>query len=196
MGEGSAMSDDIVSRIKELKTSATQLKTDRVAAEKAEQKRDQSLHDWLESVRRVLTVLLRDKTNAKKRLPKQYGKLPKAWDSSGFLIKLAYPYLEPGTRSKYAAVVRYAVQIEWKGTIEKLVQENGGINGCVDKESKLRKDVKAKQKAAAKVVKKNRTGFGSKPTMPKDDEPNQKTGAKGYWKRPTVGFGPAKKSAA
>ena len=43
-------------------------------------------------------------------------------------------------------MVRYAAHIEWKGSVEGLLQAKGGINGCVEKESEERKPAKANGK--------------------------------------------------
>ena len=54
-----------------------------------------------------------------------------------FLLKLTS--LNPRTQSKYAAVLRFIRKKKKPGqSIRRFVQANGGLNGCVKKEKRLR----------------------------------------------------------
>ena len=70
------------------------------------------------------------------------------------LLKCTYPNLSAKTRSKYAAALRYVgLKKEPGQKVMDFVRENGGLNGCVEKEKKLR----AKKQKMGKGLGRTRT---------------------------------------
>jgi hypothetical protein len=133
------MTDDY-SKIDTAKKTATRLIKRNTDANMAERKRDVCLYKLFEILheldKRLQTIggpfILRT-------LKKKYGVISKSKDSGMFLLKLTHPTLDPRTQSKYAAVLRFIRQKKKPDqSIRKFVQANGGLNGCVKKEKRLR----------------------------------------------------------
>jgi len=115
------------------------------AAESAMRKRDNTLFTYFAKLHAVYTQIRKigDEVAAP-ALSAKYGKLP---TGRMLLFTLTYPSLKPNKRSKYAATLRYIGNKKKPGqSVRKFVRENGGINGCVAREKKLR----ARQSSSSK----------------------------------------------
>jgi hypothetical protein len=130
---------EIFSRIEGAKQRAVRLAARNDAATNAIKKRDDTLfalfHDLhgLDNELRKFAV-----GKALKKLRARFGaKLTD--DSARTLVTLTFPNLDVRTRTKYAATLRYIRKKKKPNQkVRTLVRMNGGINGCVKAEKKLR----------------------------------------------------------
>ena len=143
------MSKDLTLQIEEAKKSASKLGERNAEVKKAEERRDRSLANYLSRIlnlRRQAAKLVGE-TSQKKLLALLRGEfgndVPKATPQkklTTFLIELTHPDLTPKMRSKYATVINYAKDHKAKGMkFRDFLKANGGINGCIEKASKVRK---------------------------------------------------------
>jgi hypothetical protein len=132
------------SKIAKAKKLGARLVKDAEAVESAMRKRDDTLYEFLETLylidKRVREL---DPGETREALKQEFGdKLAAPKKSENLLLKLTYPDLSlksRTTRSKYAKTLRYAREkkVALK-SVKRFVRANGGINGCVAKEKKLR----------------------------------------------------------
>ena len=174
----------LVSKVEEIKTLAARFEEDRAAVETTTQKRDESMRKYLEAVLDfVLKLPKRPKTI--KLLGAKYGKLPASRKPESFVMQLTYPKLIPKTRSKYAKVVRYASKQNGSNrSIRKVLRNDGGINGCVEKE-KLRKRAEANEKTVVRSPTAGGLaagGLAARAKLGKHANKNEKTAVKGSGK--------------
>ena len=91
------------------------------------------VHDIAVGVREL------DPTDRRKLLGKDYGLFSGQKGIIDKTLRKVAPNLKAKQRAKYAAVVRLLVAKKpLGGNVKAFVRENGGINGCVAKEKKLR----------------------------------------------------------
>lgn len=132
----------ISSRIDDAKEVAARLGRRVAAVERANENRDKCLYNLLGRLHQLEGQLKGIKgSEALRALRKKFGpRLPTSSTISiSLLLQLTYPELSSKTRSKYAAVIRYVGAKKKPGQkVMEFVRENGGINGCVAKEKKLR----------------------------------------------------------
>jgi hypothetical protein len=131
----------IIAKAKKL---GARLVKDAEAVESAMRKRDDTLYEFLGTLHLVdKQVRELDSGEAREALKQEFGhKLAATRKSENLLLKLTYPDLSlksRNTRSKYAKTLRY-VREKKRGlkSVKSFVRANGGINGCVTKERKLR----------------------------------------------------------
>ena len=132
------MSNILLLKIDKAAKLAAGLEKRSAAIESAKQARDHMLYELLELLHR-LDEQLRQTSRIEARKAFK-APLPFAKDRwMNLLLKRTYPNLSAKTRSKYAAVLRY-IRNEKKPeqSVRTFVQKNGGLNGCVAKEKKLR----------------------------------------------------------
>lgn len=136
------MTVSLFSEIDEAKKVATRLGQRNAAVKRATKRRDNTLYRLFETLDQ-LHIKLREigKVRALKSLRAKYGdELPARTDDVCiFLLKLTCPKLTTKKCSKYASVLTL-VRLKKKPdeTVKDFVRANGGINGCVAKEKKLR----------------------------------------------------------
>lgn len=133
------------SKIDEAREVAARLVQRSAAVESAMERRDNSLYKLLANLHQLhkrLRKLGRDE--ALKALKQKYGdELPTTTKSVNLLLELTYPGLSAKPRSKYASVLRYVRAKKRPGeSVRNFVRRNGGINGCVAKEKKLREKMR------------------------------------------------------
>jgi hypothetical protein len=139
------MSKIAFSRIDEATEVAARLVQRSAAVEAATQKRDNTLYKFLANLHQLDKQLRKmSMKEALKTLKQKYGdELPTTRKPENLLLKLTYPDLSANTRSKYAATLRYVREKKKPTrTVKSFVRANGGINGCVAKEKKLREKMR------------------------------------------------------
>jgi hypothetical protein len=177
------MSNGLALDVKKLQRRVASFPEHRVAAKKAAQKREVSLHELLESVLQLIPKLRTIKPDkAVKLLSKISDNVPRTRNPGSFLIGLACPSLDPKIRSKYGKVLLYAERINWKHSIKKLLQQKCGLNGCVAELAKL-----------PKLSRRKATGVGTRAN--KHAKRNEKTTVKGSAKQKAVAGGWGRKEA-
>jgi hypothetical protein len=151
--EGNSMSNTLSSKIDDAKKVAVHLEERVAAVERANENRDKCLYNLLGRLHRLDQQLRQTpRTEAIKVL--KPGGLPFAPNWVNLLLKCTYPNLSAKTRSKYAAALRYVgLKKEPGQKVMDFVRENGGLNGCVEKEKKLR----AKKQKMGKGLGRTRT---------------------------------------
>jgi hypothetical protein len=90
------------------------------------------------------------KKRTKTMLRKNDIKIPKGpAKSEDFVLRLICPELSTKKRSKYAHALAYIRENKKSGSkLKTFVRDNGGINGCVEKEKKLRTKPHARRKSS------------------------------------------------
>jgi hypothetical protein len=135
------MREKIYAKIEAARQRAVRLQKLSRVAEKVERKRDACLYGLFDDLhgiegdlhklgwkdrRKIFGHLLDFRTN------RQLGSL---------LLREVYPGLGAKKRAKYGAVLRYvAASKSPREKVKDFVRKNGSINGCVAKESKLRRE--------------------------------------------------------
>ena len=133
------MSDMLSPKLDEAEKLGARLDKRNAAVESAKQARDDALYDLLALLHRIERRLSRQANRVPIRKALNTGGLPLAPDWASLLLKRTYPSLSAKARSKYAAVMRYVRAKKKPGQkVMDFVRENGGLNGCVEKEKKLR----------------------------------------------------------
>jgi hypothetical protein len=108
---------------------------------KLELKRDTCLFKLLVQTRDIAVgVRELDLPDRRKLLGKDYNVFGGQKKTIDQALRKVAPNLDAKKRAKYAAVVRLlAAKMPLGGNVKVFVRENGGLNGCVANEKKLRK---------------------------------------------------------
>ena len=135
----SPLPDRFFSQVDEAKQRAARLAARNDAVTNATKKRDDTLFALFHHLHALDNELRKlDPSDALKKLKARYGaKLTK--DSARVLVNLTFPHFDARTRTKYAATLRFIRKKKRPSQkVRTFVRENGGINGCVQAEKKLR----------------------------------------------------------
>jgi hypothetical protein len=137
--EMSPLPDTFFSQVDEAKQRAARLAARNDALTNATKKRDDTLFALFRHLHALDNELRKlDPEEVLKELEGRYGTKPTK-DSARVLVSLAFPDFDARTRTKYAATLRYIRQKKRPNQkMRTFVRENGGINGCVQAEKKLR----------------------------------------------------------
>jgi hypothetical protein len=129
---------DIPSKIDRAKELAILHASRAKAVTKATKKRNACLYELLEMVHEIERELLGiGKRERREVLQAKYGKTCPT--NRGDLLKELYPELPSKRRSKYVALLRYAlVKKKADQPLRTFVRANGNIKGCLEKEKELR----------------------------------------------------------
>jgi len=137
----SPVSDTIFSQIDTAERRVARLAARNDAVTDATKKRDVTLYALFHDLHELDKELHElDRPESLKMLKARYGlKLPKVQESASFLVNLICSDLNARTRTKYAATLRYIREKKKQNQkVRDFVRLNGGINGCVKGEKKLR----------------------------------------------------------
>jgi hypothetical protein len=133
------MRDGVSTEIEKTKELAAKWRGMSVKATKVEQKRDAHLFRLLGDLDGMRAKVLNLPLGAQRKVLGGF----EGWGGTGQIIRLLLknvcPQLDAKKRAKYAAVLRYVAAKKESGeTVKDFVRKNGGLNGCVAKEKKLR----------------------------------------------------------
>ncbi len=133
------MTGGLSEKIEQARERALRLQKLSRAVEAAERKRDNCLYGFFNDLQHLESDLHGLGWSKKRNAFGDLLNFRSGKNMSGLLLRKIYPELRPKIRSKYAAVLRYVAAAKSREEKTKeFVRNNGGINGCVTKEKKLR----------------------------------------------------------
>jgi hypothetical protein len=134
------MRDKVLAKIEQTRQRALLLRKLSKAAEEAERNRDSCLYKLFKDLHDIgVDVRKLGLPSRSQILGEKYAPFGPPGQVPALLLQKIYPELSAKIRNKYAAVLRYVAMAKSpQEKVKEFVRKNGGINGCVRKEKKLR----------------------------------------------------------
>ena len=133
------MIKELIAKIDQAKERAMRLQRRSEAVNEAERKRDVCLYNLFTALHDIEVDLHNLNWADRRKILGDRFNFRTSPKISGLVIERTCPDLDSGKRSKYAAVLRLiAAKKSPREKVREFVRKNGGINGCVAEEKRLR----------------------------------------------------------